>query len=219
MRDLIKTKVSINTVSKATSTQSRGFCTQSKLYCGFVSILSPKGSVKKLKQGTSWESKLQKGLDTIKHRGPESSHIWVDKNEKVALGHARLSIIDLTTGDQPLSNQDNTVHVVVNGELYDYERIRQDLIQKGYSFKTKSDSEIVLALYQEYGTQMFKYLRGEFAFTLWDSKAGIMLAAKDRFGIKPLFYTIQKDGTVLFASEMKAFFEMGVKVSLLYIWC
>ncbi|KAF0984642.1 hypothetical protein FDP41_000541 [Naegleria fowleri] len=158
---------------------------------------------------------MQKGLQSIQHRGPDSSHIWIDhkRGGKVALGHVRLSIIDLTGGDQPLSNEDNTIHVVVNGELYDYERIRSDLMHRcGYKFKTHSDSEIVLGLYQEYGLDMFKHLRGEFVFSLWDSKAGIMIVAKDRFGIKPLFYTKdEKSGAMLFASEMNAFFEMGIK--------
>lgn len=161
---------------------------------------------------------MQKGLQSIQHRGPDSSHIWIDhkRGGKVALGHVRLSIIDLTGGDQPLSNEDNTIHVVVNGELYDYERIRSDLMHRcGYKFKTHSDSEIVLGLYQEYGLDMFKHLRGEFVFSLWDSKAGIMIVAKDRFGIKPLFYTKdEKSGAMLFASEMNAFFEMGIKVSV-----
>jgi asparagine synthase (glutamine-hydrolysing) len=105
----------------------------------------------------------------------------------VGLGHARLAIIDLDTGDQPLTNEDEQLHVVVNGEFYDFERIRADLEARGHQFRSGSDSEIVLHLYEEYGAHCVHHLRGEFAFLLWDARRQRLLAARDRFGIKPLF--------------------------------
>ncbi|CEI94085.1 Putative Asparagine synthetase [Rhizopus microsporus] len=153
---------------------------------------------------------LETSLQYIQHRGPDSNGIFVSDCGRCGLGHARLSIIDLTGGQQPLSNASKDIHAVVNGELYDFERIRAELEQKGYSFKTKSDSEIVLPLYEEYGLSFLEHLRGEFAVCIFDSRRNRFIIARDRFGIKPLFYTIQ-NGTLLVASEMKAFIPMGLK--------
>lgn len=114
----------------------------------------------------------------------------------------------MDNGQQPLSNQEDDLHVVVNGELYDYNRIRSELQSKGYQFKTESDSEIALCLYQEYGLSFLDHLRGEFAICIWDAKKCRFILAKDRFGIKPLYYTMVK-GTLLVASEVKAFLSMG----------
>lgn len=128
----------------------------------------------------------------------------------LALGHVRLSIIDINSGQQPLLNQHGDIHAVVNGELYDYKRIRSELEAKGYRFKTNSDSEIALCLYEEYGISFLNHLRGEFAIAIWDSKRNRFIIAKDRFGIKPLYYT-QVNGTLLAASEIKAFLPLGWK--------
>ncbi|KAJ7919668.1 putative asparagine synthase [Mycena leptocephala] len=126
----------------------------------------------------------------------------------VGLGHVRLSIIDLATGQQPMSDEDELIHCVVTGELYDHERIRAELENKGHSFKTKSDSELVVQLYKRDGINLLFHLRGEFAFVLYDVKRRFLFAARDRFGIKPLYYTVS-NGRVLFASEIKAFMGLG----------
>lgn len=127
----------------------------------------------------------------------------------MGLGHSRLSIIDLTGGDQPLANEDGSLHLVVNGEFYDFERIRADLQQRGHTLRTRSDSEIVLHLYEDFGTQCLPHLRGEFAFALWDASQQALFAARDRFGIKPLYYAWHQD-TLYLASEVKALFAAGV---------
>lgn len=126
------------------------------------------------------------------------------------LGHTRLSIIDLEGGQQPISNETGDIQIVVNGELYDFERIRGELEAKGYKFKTKSDSEIALHLFEEYGLSFVEHLRGEFAICIYEAKRNRFIAVVDRFGIKPLYYTVV-NGTLLVASEMKAFLPLGWK--------
>jgi asparagine synthase (glutamine-hydrolysing) len=169
--------------------------------CGHISIYSKQDPI-------SIES-LTRGMSQLQHRGPDSQNHWVGAQGKVALGHTRLSIIDLSTGDQPLSTSDEKIHAVVNGEFYDYEKQRNELIQRGHHFKTQSDSEILLHLYRERGTACLEQLRGEFAFTLWDDANQILFAGRDRFGIKPLFYSWYRDQLYL-ASEIKALFAAGV---------
>jgi asparagine synthase (glutamine-hydrolysing) len=127
----------------------------------------------------------------------------------VGLGHARLSIIDLTTGDQPIANEDGRKHIIVNGEFYDYENTQRKLELAGHHLRTRSDSEIALHLYEDLGIQCLHELRGEFAFVLWDENNRTLFAARDRFGIKPLFYAVHRE-TLYIASEAKALFEAGV---------
>jgi asparagine synthase (glutamine-hydrolysing) len=127
----------------------------------------------------------------------------------VGLGHARLSIIDLATGDQPIVSENGRTRVVVNGEFYGYEAIQRELEDLGHRLRTKSDSEIVLHLYEDLGTESLHRLRGEFAFVVWDETNRTMFAARDRFGIKPLFYAFHND-TLYLASEVKALFAAGV---------
>src|SRR5262249_18379774 len=124
-------------------------------------------------------------------------------------GHARLSIIDLATGDQPLSSEDGSVHAVVNGELYDFQRIRAGLEARGHRFGTRSDSEIVIHLYEDLGPACLHELRGEFAFAPGDENARTLFAARDRFGIKPLYYA-RHGGALYLASEIKALLAAGV---------
>jgi len=155
------------------------------------------------------ESSLDRATHRLEHRGPDGQKTWIAAHRRVGLGHARLSIIDLTTGDQPIANETNTLHIVVNGEFYDYERIQRELQQRGHNLRTRSDSEIALHLYEELGTHCLEHLRGEFAFVIWDESNQTLFAARDRFGIKPLFYAIYKD-TIYFASEVKALFAAGV---------
>ncbi len=125
------------------------------------------------------------------------------------LGHTRLSIIDLSTGDQPIANEDKSAWIVANGEFYDYERAQRELEQGGHRLRTRSDSEIALHLYEDYGTQSVHHLRGEYAFVLWDERARKLMAVRDRYGVKPLYYARHR-GVLYIASEMKALFAAGV---------
>lgn len=171
--------------------------------CGFVAVVGQKIA----------QPAMAKALASIRHRGPDEYEIWQNHNQVVSFGHARLSIIDLKTGIQPLSNADQSLVAVVNGEFYDYQNIRRELENDNYCFKTSSDSEIILGLYERYGTRCLKYLRGEFAFVLYDSKNRLVFAARDYFGVKPLFYVIH-DQAIYFASEAKAFKELGIPLNL-----
>lgn len=146
---------------------------------------------------------------SLQHRGPDQESVWISPDGAMGLGHRRLSIIDLEGGGQPICNEDATVHAVVNGEFYDFEPLRRKLEDGGHRFSSKSDSEILVHLYEEHGANAVQYLRGEFAFVLWDQRKRRLLAARDRFGIKPLF-TYQNSNSVLFASEVKALFCAGI---------
>lgn len=138
---------------------------------------------------------------SIVHRGPNSEGLWLD--ESVALGMRRLSIIDLHTGDQPVFNEDKSVVVMMNGELYNYREVRDELEKKGHRFVTKSDTEILPHLYDEYGEDLVDHLNGMYAFSLWDTRRKKLIIARDRFGEKPLYYGIFGD-KLIWASEPKA---------------
>ena len=156
--------------------------------------------------------RLRESLQKIKHRGPDGEKIWVSPDASVGLGHCRLAINDLsTTGSQPMHTEDGKVHAVVIGELYDYDALRKRCMESGYKFAGQSDSELVLALYQLYGAPgMFVHLRGEFSFVIVDEREerSRVIAARDRFGIKPLFWTTQGN-RILLAAEAKAFLALG----------
>jgi asparagine synthase (glutamine-hydrolysing) len=139
--------------------------------------------------------------DTIRHRGPDDEGYFV--SGPVGLGFRRLSIIDLHTGHQPLSNEDGSIWIVFNGEIYNYQELRGLLLSKGHVFKTLSDTEVIVHLYEEFGPDCLQQLRGMFAFAIWDGNAKTLLLARDRVGIKPLYYCL-KDSSVVFASEIKA---------------
>ena len=139
--------------------------------------------------------------DAIVHRGPDDEGFYV--SGQIGLGFRRLSIIDLTGGHQPLSNEDETVWIIFNGEIYNYQTLREELIAKGHTFKTKSDTEVIVHLYEDYGVDCVSKLRGMFAFAVWDSNKKTLLLARDRVGIKPLYYYL--GNTFLsFGSEIKA---------------
>ncbi|MGN1225334.1 MAG: asparagine synthase (glutamine-hydrolyzing), partial [Ruminococcus sp.] len=139
----------------------------------------------------------------IKHRGPDAEGTYID--EDIALGHRRLSIIDVSdAGTQPLYSADGNLALLFNGEIYNYQSIRQDLMEKGYQFATQTDSEVLIYGYQEYGTALLQKLRGMFAFVIWDKKQKTLFGARDFFGIKPLYYA-QMGETFLFGSEIKSF--------------
>jgi len=155
------------------------------------------------------ESGLESVFTVLQHRGPDGEGLFIDASAKVTLAHTRLAVIDLATGAQPLHSEDDSLILVANGEIYDFERIRASLEAKGCRFRTKSDSEVILHLYREYGLGCFEHLRGEFAFVLYDRAKHLVIAARDRFGIKPL-YLSRVEGGFVFASEMKAIFASGL---------
>jgi asparagine synthase (glutamine-hydrolysing) len=169
--------------------------------CGIVTCLNFTAKIS--------EPQLRQAVAALHHRGPDRQNVWISDKGCIGLGHARLSIIDLVSGDQPIANREQTLRIVANGEFYDFERIQNDLKQWGYELQTDSDSEIALHLYDQFGTQCLSYLRGEFAFALWDELNQVLFAARDRFGIKPLYYTVYRD-TLYLASEVKALFAAGV---------
>lgn len=162
--------------------------------CGFVGF----------KRKTEMAEKvLGDMLETIVHRGPDAEGRYIDSD--IAIGHRRLSIIGLgEKGDQPLVNDDKSLVLVFNGEIYNYKDIKADLISKGYKFNTETDSEVLLHGYKEYGADLLSKLRGMFAFAIWDTKRKKLFAARDFFGIKPFYYYKNGD-TFLFGSEIKAF--------------
>lgn len=148
-------------------------------------------------------------FDALHHRGPDGRGLFVDESARLTIAHTRLAIIDLQTGAQPMQSEDGAIVLSANGEIYDFERIRASLQAKGYEFKTKSDSEVIIYLYKEYGLDCFEHLRGEFAFLLYDKDKRRLIAARDRFGIKPLYLSRLADGFV-FGSEMKALYASGL---------
>jgi asparagine synthase (glutamine-hydrolysing) len=154
--------------------------------------------------GFNWEDKdlIKKMTDLLSHRGPDQHNCYTDS--KISLGHRRLSIIDLSeNGKQPMSNEDNTIFVIYNGEIYNFKSIREELIKKGHKFKSNSDTEIIIHAYEEYGPTCVNLFNGMFAFAIWDSKKKKIFIARDRLGIKPLYY-YYKDNKLIFASELKA---------------
>src|SRR4030043_564022 len=148
-------------------------------------------------------SNLKKMAMILQHRGPDGFGFYIDEN--IGLAHARLNIIDLEGGRQPIYNEDKTMCIILNGEIFNYVELKEILINKGHSFYTKSDTEVIIHLYEEYGADCLKYLNGQFAFGIWDKGKGRLFLARDRVGIRPLFYTIV-DGSFIFASEIKALF-------------
>jgi len=169
--------------------------------CGIVACYSRREPVS--------PATLERATRSLFHRGPDGQRYWISTDGRIGLGHARLSIIDLTTGDQPIASEDEKARVIVNGEFYGYEAIQRDLEARGHRLRTRSDSEIALHLYEDYGVQCLHHLRGEFAMVLWDEPRRTIFAARDRFGIKPLFYAWHNH-TLYFASEAKALFAAGV---------
>jgi asparagine synthase (glutamine-hydrolysing) len=160
------------------------------------------------------QGELKEMADSIRHRGPDDEGFYIDKN--IGLGFRRLSIIDLKSGHQPLSNEDGTVWIVFNGEIYNYKELQQDLIKQGHVFQTNCDTETIVHLYEQHGTDCLKYLRGMFAFAIWDSRKQQLFCARDRFGIKPFYYYID-DSKFVFGSEIKAILKSeGIDKTLSY---
>src|SRR3989344_1276514 len=167
--------------------------------CGIAGILNhPFGP-------TPSESELSVMISQLRHRGPDGFGFYSD--DSIGLAHARLSIIDLEGGWQPIHNEDKTVWVVFNGEIFNYIELRQALDQAGHRFYTHSDTEVIVHLYEQHGDDFVQHLNGQFAIALWDKRNRRLVLARDRTGIRPLFFT-QSKGRLLFASEVKALFAL-----------
>src|SRR5262245_3222579 len=145
--------------------------------------------------------------DVITHRGPDDAGLFVD--EQVALGHRRLSIVDLAAGHQPISNESNTSWIVFNGEIYNHVAVRERLESAGHVYKTRSDTETILHAYEQWSDACVEHLRGMFAFAIWDASRRRLLLARDRLGVKPLYWT-RIGERLLFGSEIKAILESGL---------
>ena len=163
--------------------------------CGIAGIVTKRENKKEIIESMS---------KRIEHRGPDGEGYFFDGD--VALAHRRLSIIDLSTGNQPMFNEDDTIVTVYNGEIYNYVELRDELVASGHKFKTKSDTEVLLHGFEEWHTDLPKHLRGMFAFAIYDKNTKELFLARDNFGIKPLYYTMMND-TFMFASEVKAFLD------------
>ncbi len=161
--------------------------------CGIAGIIAEKSISEKA---------IKLMVDEIKHRGPDDDGFLIE--DKFAFGMRRLSIIDLSRGHQPISNEDGTVTIVFNGEIYNYKELSVDLKSKGHIFKTESDTETLVHAYEEYGEEMLNKLRGMFGFSIYDQKKNILFIARDQFGIKPIYYRLEKGVVVGYASEIKA---------------
>ena len=176
--------------------------------CGIAGILNLDG--RPVDRGT-----LEKMTNIIAHRGPDSAGHWIQGN--IGLGHRRLSIIDLShAADQPMTSQAGSEVIVFNGEIYNYRELARDLEARGMGCRTHSDTEVILNLYRLHGTDCLRYLRGMFAFVIWDAERKQLFAARDRVGIKPLYYLLSKQAFV-FGSEIKAVAASGysaMKMSL-----
>jgi asparagine synthase (glutamine-hydrolysing) len=165
--------------------------------CGICGIAAPQ------KLGYSAdEAMLVRMRDTLTHRGPDGAGLFID--EGVGLAHRRLSIVDLAGGHQPMTNEDGTVWITYNGEIYNHTALRPMLEQRGHRYRSASDTETIIHLYEERGTRVVEELRGMFAFAIWDAPRRRLVLSRDRLGIKPLYYTLSDDGVICFASEIKA---------------
>ena len=146
---------------------------------------------------------IEEMMDRIRHRGPDAEGKYVD--DDIALGHRRLSIIDVSSqGDQPIFNEDGSKVIIFNGEIYNYRELREKLVEAGHSFKTNTDTEVLLHGYEEYGEKLLNMLRGMFSFVIWDKNSRELFGARDFFGIKPMYYAVMS-GTFMFGSEIKSF--------------
>src|SRR5688572_3557882 len=161
--------------------------------------------------GNHWrQDDLSAMVAAQRHRGPDGEGTYIDPAGIAGLGHNRLSIIDLTeAGRQPMVSADGNLIVVQNGEIYNYLELKLEL-ENDYTFKTRSDTEVILAAYNKWGKACLDRFIGMFAIAIWDEKKKTAFVARDRFGVKPLYYHQKKDGTLLFASEIKALHAAGV---------
>jgi asparagine synthase (glutamine-hydrolysing) len=173
--------------------------------CGITGIVGPKSN--------RYQTALSAMTQALRHRGPDGFGSYAFPN--CALGHTRLSIVDVEGGKQPLLTNDGSLGISFNGEIYGYQQLAQQLKNKGYVFQTKSDTEVILALYQQYGERLTEHLPGMFAFAIWDEKQQKLFCARDRFGEKPFYYAQTTRGDLVFASEIKAILASGLIEPLL----
>lgn len=164
--------------------------------CGFAGYITKEGLAK------NYKDDLLEMMNAIIHRGPDDSGSHID--DMAGLGFRRLSIIGIENGKQPMYNEDGSIVVVFNGEIYNYKEIKEELINKGHLFKTQADTEVLVHGYEEYGPDVVQKLRGMYAFAIWNRKKKELFIARDIFGIKPLFYTETKEGDFVFGSEIKS---------------
>jgi asparagine synthase (glutamine-hydrolysing) len=169
--------------------------------CGITGIFDTRG-------GSDISSAvLQRMNDSQLHRGPDEGSLHIEPG--VGLGHRRLSIIDIATGQQPLFNEDGSVVVVFNGEIYNYQQLIPELQALGHVFHTKSDTEVIVHAWESWGANCVKRFRGMFAFALWDRNQQTFFMARDRMGVKPMYYALLDDGSLLFGSELKSVLAHG----------
>ena len=165
--------------------------------CGIVGFIDKRSKKDK-------EKILKEMTKKIIHRGPNSEGLYAD--DFVGLGFRRLSIIDLEGGSQPIYNEEKDKVIIFNGEIYNFQELREDLKKKGHIFTTNTDTEVIIHGYEEYGNKIVEKLRGMFAFVIWDMKNNNLFGARDHFGIKPFYYANMND-TFMFSSEIKAMLE------------
>lgn len=178
--------------------------------CGICGIALPK----KLNRQVD-EAQLKRMRDTLVHRGPDDAGNFIDGG--IGLGHRRLSIVDLGGGHQPMTNEDSQIQIVFNGEIYNHRDHRPMLESRGHRYRNSSDTETIIHLYEEFGIEAVQYLRGMFAFAIWDGGKQRLVIARDRLGVKPVYYALSPDGELFFASEIKALIEArAVKPELNY---
>jgi asparagine synthase (glutamine-hydrolysing) len=170
--------------------------------CGICGVVVPAG----IDRAVDPDS-LRQMRDALEHRGPDDAGIYIDRG--VGLGHRRLSIVDVGSGHQPMSNEDSTVWISYNGEVYNHRDLRPALEAAGHRYRTACDTETIIHLYEEQGPRAVEQLRGMFAFAIWDGPRQRLVLARDRLGIKPLYYAQNEDGTLWFASEIKSLLAAG----------
>jgi asparagine synthase (glutamine-hydrolysing) len=171
--------------------------------CGILGIANLRSSSPVIEEG-----RARRALDLLAHRGPDDEGMWWSANRNVLLAHRRLSIIDLSSaGHQPMGNEDGTVQIVYNGEVYNFGELRAELEARGHGFRSRTDTEVIVHGYEEYGPQIVERLRGMFALVIYDARRNELLVARDRVGIKPLYYTWVGDALAV-ASEIKPLLEI-----------
>jgi asparagine synthase (glutamine-hydrolysing) len=168
--------------------------------CGICGVVAPAGAAVDT-------DALARMTGAIRHRGPDDEGFYVSDDRSASLGFRRLSIIDVEGGHQPLANEDETVWIVFNGEIYNFRALRDELEQRGHRFATDTDTEVIVHLYEEHGPRCVERLDGMFAFALWDDRRHTLTLARDRFGKKPLHYAVTAGGGLLFGSELKSLLE------------
>src|SRR5260370_13482240 len=172
--------------------------------CGIVGIVKFNGDVVD-------EARLKRMRDVLRHRGRDGEGLWIEG--PVGLGHRRLAIVDVAGGHQPLANEDESVWIVYNGEIYNHAALRPGLEARGHQYRTRSDTETILHLYEEEGERCVERLQGMFSFAVWDRARRRILLARDRLGIHPLYYPCTEE-ELPFASEIKALLAAGIRPAL-----